>query len=71
MQQEVSTGGRKMNKKLKSIPPKNKGLKKLPKKVRNKMGFKKKGGIVKQMCKGNEDYECICGLEIEENNKND
>jgi hypothetical protein len=47
MQQEVSTGGRKMNKKLKSIPPKNKGLKKLPKKVRNKMGFKKKGGIVK------------------------
>ena len=47
MQKEVSTGGRKMNKKLKPIPPKNKGLKKLPKKVRNKMGFKKKGGIVK------------------------
>ena len=60
-----------MNKKLKPIPSKNKGLKKLPKKVRNKMGFKKKGGIVKQMCKCNEDYECICGLEIEENNKND
>jgi len=47
MQKEVSTGDKKMNKKLKPIPSKNKGLKKLPKKVRNKMGFKKKGGIVK------------------------
>ena len=42
MQKEVSTGDKKMNKKLKPIPSKNKGLKKLPKKVRNKMGFKKK-----------------------------
>jgi hypothetical protein len=36
-----------MNKKLKPVPPKNTGLKKLPKKVRNKMGFMKKGGKVK------------------------
>lgn len=36
-----------MNKKLKPVSPKNKGLKKLPKKVRNKMGFMKKGGKVK------------------------
>jgi hypothetical protein len=36
-----------MNKKLKPVPSKNKGLKKLPKKVRNKMGFMKKGGKVK------------------------
>ena len=68
MQKEVSTGDKKMNKKLKPIPSKNKGLKKLPKKVRNKMGFKKKGGIVKQMCKCNEDYGCICGLETENDN---
>ena len=47
MQQQVSTGGRAMNKKLKPVPPKNKGLKKLPTKVRNKMGFMKKGGKVK------------------------
>jgi len=36
-----------MTKKLKPVPPKNKGLKKLPKKVLNKMGFMKKGGKVK------------------------
>ena len=47
MQQEVSTGGRKMKKKLKPVSPKYKGLKKLPTKVRNKMGFMKKGGKVK------------------------
>jgi hypothetical protein len=47
MQQQVSTGGKKMKKKLKSVSPKNKGLKKLPTKVRNKMGFMKKGGKVK------------------------
>ena len=47
MQQEVSTGGRKMKKKLKPVSPKNKGLKKLPTKVRNKMGFMKKGRKVK------------------------
>ena len=32
---------------LKDIPPDNKGLPKLPTDVRNKMGFKKKGGTVK------------------------
>ena len=47
MQQEVSTGGKKMKKKLKPVPTKNKGLKKLPTKVRNKMGYMKKGGKVK------------------------
>ena len=36
-------------KKLKALPKgkKSKGLRKLPKKVRNKMGFMKKGGKVK------------------------
>ena len=47
MQQQVSTGGKKMKKKLKPVPTKNKGLKKLPTKVRNKMGYMKKGGKVK------------------------
>ena len=32
---------------LKPVKPKQKGLKKLPKKVRNKMGYMKKGGRVK------------------------
>ena len=38
-----------MKKKLKPVPAKNKnpGLKKLPTKVRNKMGYMKKGGKVK------------------------
>ena len=36
-----------MNKKLKPVPMGNKGLSKLPTKVRNKMGFLKKGGPVK------------------------
>ena len=36
-----------MNKKLKPVPAGNKGLPKLPKKVRNNMGFLKKGGMVK------------------------
>ncbi len=31
---------------LKSVPADNKGLKKLPTEVRNKMGFMKKGGKV-------------------------
>ena len=31
---------------LKPVPKKNKGLSKLPTPVRNKMGFKKKGGAV-------------------------
>ena len=34
-----------MSKKLKQIPKKNKGLAKLPKKVRNKMGYMKTGGM--------------------------
>ena len=33
---------------LKPVPPENKGLGKLPKKVRNTMGFMKKGGLVKK-----------------------
>jgi len=33
--------------KLKKVPSKNKGLGKLPSKVRNKMGYMKKGGAVK------------------------
>ena len=36
-----------MKKKSKKVPKNNKGLKKLPTKVRNNMGFLKKGGIVK------------------------
>ena len=32
---------------LKPVIPNQKGLKKLPKKVRNKMGYMKKGGRVK------------------------
>ena len=35
-----------LNSGLKDIPPENKGLPKLPKKVRNKMGFKKDGGTI-------------------------
>ena len=35
-----------LNSGLKDIPPENKGLPKLPKEVRNKMGFKKKGGTI-------------------------
>ena len=35
-----------MNKKLKPVPMGNKGLSKLPTKVRNKMGFLKEGGPV-------------------------
>ena len=33
---------------MKKVPAKNKGLKKLPKAVRNKMGFMKNGGKVKK-----------------------
>jgi len=36
-----------MSKKLKPVPKGNKGLSKLPTKVRNKMGFLKEGGSVK------------------------
>ena len=37
-----------MKKKLKPIPAGNKGLPKIPKPVRAKMGFLKKGGRVKK-----------------------
>lgn len=48
MQKEVSTGSKKMKKKLKKVDKKkNPGLAKLPTKVRNKMGYMKKGGKVK------------------------
>tara|TARA_B100000035_G_C20733274_1_gene436460 strand:- start:106 stop:270 length:165 start_codon:yes stop_codon:yes gene_type:complete len=36
---------------LKKVPAKNKGLKKLPTAVRNKMGFMKKGGKLKPAMK--------------------
>jgi len=45
----MATGGRikkAMGGSLKSVPAGNKGLKKLPTEVRNKMGFMKKGGVV-------------------------
>ena len=45
IQKQIITGGK--MKKLKPVSNKNKGLKKLPKSVRNKMGFMKKGGKVK------------------------
>jgi predicted RNA-binding protein with PIN domain len=48
MQKEVSIGSKKMKKKLKKVDKKkNPGLAKLPTKVRNKMGYMKKGGRVK------------------------
>ena len=48
MQKEISTGSKKMKKKLKKVDKKkNPGLAKLPTKVRNKMGYMKKGGRVK------------------------
>tara|TARA_R100000988_G_C3927814_1_gene129947 strand:- start:301 stop:663 length:363 start_codon:yes stop_codon:yes gene_type:complete len=39
--------GGSVKKNLKPVPKNNKGLKKLPTQVRNKMGFMKKGGEVK------------------------
>lgn len=41
-----------MKKRLKPVPKSNKGLKKLPTLVRNKMGFMKKGGIAKSKKRG-------------------
>ena len=38
--------------KMKAVPKGNKGLSKLPKAVRNKMGYMKKGGAVKKMKRG-------------------
>ena len=40
-----------MKKRLKPVPKNNKGLPKLPKAVRNKMGFMKDGGMVKKRAK--------------------
>jgi len=37
---------------VKVVPKGNKGLSKLPKAVRNKMGYMKKGGAVKKMKRG-------------------
>ena len=37
---------------MKSVPKGNKGLAKLPKTVRNKMGYMKKGGAVTKMKRG-------------------
>ena len=37
---------------IKDIPEGNKGLKKLPTEVRNKMGYKKRGGSLKKMKHG-------------------
>ena len=50
MKQQVSIGGTKKMKKKRPKPvdkKKNPGLAKLPTKVRNKMGYMKKGGRVK------------------------
>jgi len=48
MKKQISTGVKKMKKKLKPVDKKkNPGLAKLPTKVRNKMGYMKKGGRVK------------------------
>ena len=41
-----------MKKKLKPVPKSNKGLPKLPRTVRNKMGYMKKGGAIKKMKRG-------------------
>ena len=41
-----------MKKNLKPVPAKNKGLAKLPKKVRNKMGYMKDGGVVRGTARG-------------------
>ena len=45
-------GGEVAKKNLKPIPAKNKGLPKLPKKVRNQMGFMKNGGTVMVQSRG-------------------
>lgn len=41
-----------MKKRLKPVPKSNKGLPKLPKTIRNKMGFMKKGGMAKSKKRG-------------------
>jgi hypothetical protein len=45
-------GGSVESKDLKPIPSDNKGLPKLPKKVRNKMGFMREGGAVMIQSRG-------------------
>tara|TARA_R100001015_G_C4552789_1_gene114269 strand:- start:121 stop:462 length:342 start_codon:yes stop_codon:yes gene_type:complete len=47
-----ANGGAVAKKNLKPIPSKNKGLPKLPKKVRNQMGFMKNGGTVMVQSRG-------------------
>jgi hypothetical protein len=47
-----ANGGEVAKKNLKPIPSKNKGLPKLPKKVRNQMGFMKNGGTVMVQSRG-------------------
>jgi len=47
-----ANGGEVAKKDLKAIPSTNKGLPKLPKKVRNQMGFMKNGGTVMVQSRG-------------------
>ena len=47
---------------MKQVPADNKGLAKLPKKVRNKMGYMKRGGMVKpKVTKMNKGGYAKCG----------
>ena len=46
-QHNYATGGNVVDH-LKSVPEDNKGLSKLPKEVRNNMGYMKRGGVVKR-----------------------
>ena len=47
MENKGGIPGMKMGGMMKEVPADNKGLGKLPKKVRNKMGYMAKGGMVK------------------------
>ena len=50
---------------MKKVPDGNKGLSKLPKNVRNKMGYMKQGGMVKPKLKMNKDTgEHTCQIHI-------
>jgi hypothetical protein len=46
---------------MKKVPDGNKGLSKLPKNVRNKMGYMKQGGMVKPKLKMNKGGYAKCG----------
>ena len=46
---------------MKKVPADNKGLAKLPTKVRNKMGYMKRGGMVKPKLKMNKGGYAKCG----------